>query len=216
MINKASPSSTTRKRRIQILTLGEPSTGKTTLIKCFSEKRFESRYLPTIGVDFGVKDIHDSLQLLFWDLAGNEECFLLSVRKFLLYECTKDHTHFQTFSTYSVCEFHFFSVSGGADYLQVRNEFYGDAECAILVYDTSDRKTFAALTKWIVEAENYGMNPKNTKFFLCANKCDLLQQVPEEKAKRFAASNNMQYFEVSSKMGDTVDEMFNCLLNTII
>jgi hypothetical protein len=34
---------------------------KTTLIKQYSEKRFESRYLPTIGVDFGVKDINDSL-----------------------------------------------------------------------------------------------------------------------------------------------------------
>ena len=169
-----------------------------------------------IGVDFGVKDIHDSLQLIFWDLSGNED-YMIACFLFLLYQ-----TSFIMYSTlYNFWVYSLFFVvvvddSGASDYLQVRNEFYGDAECAILVYDNSDKKSFAALTKWIIEAENYGTNPKNTTFFLCANKCDLPQQVPVEKAKRFAAANDMQYFQVSSKTGETIDEMFNCLLNTII
>ena len=138
-------------------------------------------------------------------------CFLLL---FWLYQ--KSSLHVPCTRVYFLVHSLFFFDSGASDYLQVRNEFYGDAECAILVYDNSDKKSFAALTKWIIEAENYGTNPKNTTFFLCANKCDLPQQVPVEKAKRFAAANDMQYFQVSSKTGDTIYEMFNCLLNTTI
>ena len=70
---------------------------------------------------------------------------------------------------------------------------------AILVYDNSDKKSFAPLTNWIIEAENYGTNPKNTTFFFCANKCDLPQQVPVKEAKRFAAANDSNSFKLAPR-----------------
>ena len=180
------PPATKTCRRIKILTLGEPRVGKTTLLKRYSEKRFESRYFPTIGVDFGVKRIHDSLELHFWDLAG------------------------------------------GSEYLPVRDEFYGNADCVLLLYDCTDRKTFAALPKWIIEADNHGTNSDNTVFYLCGNKNDRYcvssskdehqqkqMEVSLEKAERFAALHNMKHFSISSKTGNSVNDLFQALLDTI-
>ncbi|TPP60229.1 DnaJ like protein subfamily C member 27 [Fasciola gigantica] len=39
---------------IKLLTLGNVETGKSCLIKRYCEKRFVSKYLPTIGIDYGV------------------------------------------------------------------------------------------------------------------------------------------------------------------
>ena len=39
----------------KILTLGEEECGKTCLIKRYCEQRFETKYMPTIGIDYGVK-----------------------------------------------------------------------------------------------------------------------------------------------------------------
>jgi len=39
----------------QILSVGDSQTGKSCLIKRYCEDRFVSRYITTIGVDYGVK-----------------------------------------------------------------------------------------------------------------------------------------------------------------
>ena len=40
--------------------------------------------------------------------------------------------------------------------LQVRNEFYRDAQGALLVFDVNDRPSFSALESWLDEARRYG------------------------------------------------------------
>ena len=64
--------------RIKILSLGSMATGKSCLIKRFCEERFVQKYIPTIGVDYGVKPtVVDStdVRVNFWDLSGNPEYF---------------------------------------------------------------------------------------------------------------------------------------------
>lgn len=64
--------------RIKILSIGSANTGKSCLIKRFCEEKFVSKYIPTIGVDYGVKPISiDGLEVKvnFWDLSGNGEFF---------------------------------------------------------------------------------------------------------------------------------------------
>ena len=45
---------------------------------------------------------------------------------------------------------------------------------------------------------------------MCGTKADLNESraIEYDDAKKFAKSNNMTYFEVSSKTGDGVEEMF--------
>ena len=46
--------------RIKVTSMGEGGSGKSCLIKRYCEEKFVSRYIATIGVDFGVKPIEIS------------------------------------------------------------------------------------------------------------------------------------------------------------
>lgn len=64
--------------RIKILTMGNAGCGKSCLVKRYCEEKFVSKYISTIGVDFGVKGVSvDGLDVKvnFWDLAGAQEYF---------------------------------------------------------------------------------------------------------------------------------------------
>ena len=74
--------------RMKIISFGSEGVGKSCLIKRFCEDKYVSKYISTIGVDFGVKPVK---------VAGQ------SVRV------------------------NFFDCAGGAEYFEIRNEFYKDA-----------------------------------------------------------------------------------------
>ncbi|ORX63981.1 P-loop containing nucleoside triphosphate hydrolase protein [Anaeromyces robustus] len=60
--------------RLKILALGDSFVGKSTLIKAYCEEKFISDYIPTIGIDFGVRTtkIEDvEIKINFWDVAGD-------------------------------------------------------------------------------------------------------------------------------------------------
>ncbi|CAE7790800.1 dnajc27 [Symbiodinium microadriaticum] len=64
--------------RIKILTMGGGNTGKSCLVKRYCEERFISKYIATIGVDYGVKPVQIdgvSVRVNFWDLSGHQEFF---------------------------------------------------------------------------------------------------------------------------------------------
>lgn len=60
------------------MSLGPPGSGKSCLIKRFCENRFVSKYITTIGVDYGVKP-HSfngkNLKVNFWDMSGHPEFY---------------------------------------------------------------------------------------------------------------------------------------------
>ena len=61
---------------IKILSLGDPESGKSCIIKRYCEGRFVSRYIPTIGVDYGVKTMTiqgRKVAVNFFDLSGLNE-----------------------------------------------------------------------------------------------------------------------------------------------
>jgi small GTP-binding protein len=58
----------------KIMVLGDPSVGKTSLIRRFVENRFSEEYLTTIGVEFLKKELlideKTKVTLVLWDVAG--------------------------------------------------------------------------------------------------------------------------------------------------
>ena len=61
-------------RLLKLITLGDRLCGKSCFIKRFCEKKFENKYLPTIGVDYGVKKINSgshTLSLNIFDTSGD-------------------------------------------------------------------------------------------------------------------------------------------------
>lgn len=69
--------------RIKILSLGDSCVGKSCLIKRYCEKKFVPKYISTIGVDFGVRQVNllvsspyefeQETKVNFWDTSGCEE-----------------------------------------------------------------------------------------------------------------------------------------------
>ncbi len=60
---------------LKFLMIGDSDVGKTTLLNCFVEEKYDEKYSATIGVDFKNKSIKykDSIvKLQIWDTAGQE------------------------------------------------------------------------------------------------------------------------------------------------
>ena len=62
----------------KIAVLGDPAVGKTSLIDNYVQKKFESNYNPTLGVNIVIKEIYlekhkIDVRLLLWDIAGQSK-----------------------------------------------------------------------------------------------------------------------------------------------
>ncbi len=66
--------------RYKVVVIGDGSVGKTTLILKYTEKRFRESYIPTIGVQWTVKNIEYkeyTVSLILWDIAGQDKFKLM-------------------------------------------------------------------------------------------------------------------------------------------
>ncbi|MHC1592062.1 MAG: Rab family GTPase [Candidatus Helarchaeales archaeon] len=64
-----------KKMAFKVIVIGDPSVGKTSLIRRYSDDKFDSSYLPTIGADFNLKivELQDmEVVLTIWDIGGHD------------------------------------------------------------------------------------------------------------------------------------------------
>jgi small GTP-binding protein len=68
----------TKKYTYKLVVVGDPSVGKTSLIRRYADKKFDESYLPTIGADFTIKQIDleednivRQIMLTIWDMGGH-------------------------------------------------------------------------------------------------------------------------------------------------
>jgi len=109
----------------------------------------------------------------------------------------------------------FWDLAGGEEYFEIRNEFYKDAQGAIVVFDVGDRQSFESMERWLKEANDHGA--KDLVLAICANKSDCggRRAVSEAEGKKWAAARSALYFETSAKDGDGVQAMFEGLFARI-
>jgi len=66
----------------KVIVIGDPAVGKTSLLTKFASNKFEEKYLPTVGVSIvkepiELKDIKATINLMFWDVAGQPQFYML-------------------------------------------------------------------------------------------------------------------------------------------
>lgn len=106
----------------------------------------------------------------------------------------------------------FWDLAGAAEYLEIRNEFYKDAQCAILVYDVTSLRSFQALDDFLKESARFGA--KDLVIAVCANKCDLPKRViSEADGKKWATARGYSYFDTSASTGQNINAMFDQLFS---
>ncbi|XP_066091130.1 dnaJ homolog subfamily C member 27 isoform X2 [Saccopteryx bilineata] len=196
--------------RIKVISMGNAEVGKSCIIKRYCEKRFVSKYLATIGIDYGVTKVQvrdREIKVNIFDMAGHP--FFYEMRKLRRREVkwlAQDHT------TNFV---HLFF------YVKVRNEFYKDTQGVILVYDVGQKDSFDALDAWLAEMKQdlgpHG-NMENIVFVVCANKIDGTKHrcVDESEGRLWAESKGFLYFETSAQTGEGINEMFQTFYASIV
>mmetsp|Transcript_21583 Transcript_21583/g.37076 ORF Transcript_21583/g.37076 Transcript_21583/m.37076 type:complete len:184 (+) Transcript_21583:113-664(+) len=109
----------------------------------------------------------------------------------------------------------FWDLAGHPEFFEVRNEFYKDAQGAVLVFDVCNKKSFDELDNWIKEATKFGAT--NVIFVVVGNKIDVKKRaINEKEARAWAASRGYMYFETSASSGENVNMMFNSLFAKVV
>lgn len=112
-----------------------------------------------------------------------------------------------------------FDFGGLPCFLEVRNEFYNDAQGCLMVYDVTDPSSFKALDGWLSELKReFGETHDQTKLvvIVCANKTDKRRAVSETDGRLWAEQRGFRYFETSALNGNGVDEVFQILFDGVV
>lgn len=86
--------------------------------------------------------------------------------------------------------------------------YYRDAHGALLVYDITDRDSFAKMQNWVKELRK--MLGTNVTLIIAGNKSDLERSrvVTIEEAEAYATSVGAKHFSTSAKLNKGVEELF--------
>ena len=105
-------------------------------------------------------------------------------------------------------------TAGQEKYRSLGRNFYREAYIIILVYDITRQDSLEGLkTIWYPDLLQYGENYKILA--VVGNKCDRYEEeetVSDEEARSFAKEIKAQFFSVSAKTGDNIQNLFNSLI----
>lgn len=108
----------------------------------------------------------------------------------------------------SVVKLQIWDTAGQDRFRSVTRSYYRGAAGALLVYDTTSRDSFNALTNWLNDART--LASPNIVILLVGNKKDLEEgrEITTLEASSFAQENDLIFLETSAKTGDNVEEAF--------
>ena len=94
--------------------------------------------------------------------------------------------------------------------------YYRNAVGGLLMFDITNRQSFANLTEWLLDARK-NAEPHDLVFVLVGNKTDQekIREVSRDEGVRFAQEHNMEYIETSAKTGSNVEEAFHLVSQKI-
>lgn len=113
-------------------------------------------------------------------------------------------------------ELQLWDTAGQELFRSVTRGYYRGSAIAYLVFDITQRQTFDNLEKWQADIKEVAL--PNVITVLIGNKSDLAaekRQVSTEEIEAFAKDHKMEYFEVSAKTGENVNEAITSCLSII-
>lgn len=173
---------------IKFLALGDSGVGKTSILYQYTDGKFNSKFITTVGIDFrekrvvyrsngpdGIAGRGQRVHLQLWDTAGQER--------------------FRSLTT----------------------AFFRDAMGFLLLFDLTNEQSFLNVRNWISQLQIHAYC-ENPDIVMCGNKSDLEDQraVKEEEAREFAEKYGIPYFETSAADGTNVNKAVDTLLDLIM
>ena len=99
-------------------------------------------------------------------------------------------------------------TSGQEKYMAVAKNYYQNATGCLLLFDLTNRESFAKIKNWINRLQEDA--PKECKVMIIGNKSDMIdqRQVSFEEGKALAKDLGYDYLETSAKDGSCVQQAF--------
>jgi DnaJ family protein C protein 27 len=191
--------------RIKIISIGNIEVGKSCIIKRYCEKRFVSKYLQTIGIDYGVTKVNfrdREVKVNIFDMSGHQ--IFHEVRN----EFYKDTQG--VILVFDVCDKQSFDSLD--DWIQ---EMKQDLEYGMSNNNNNTNNNNINNNN----GNNTSTSLDNIVFVVCGNKIDKgsnKRVIDEADARMWALLKGYQYFETSASSGAGVNEMFEHLLSEIV
>lgn len=106
---------------------------------------------------------------------------------------------------------HVWDTAGEERYRSVMGSYYRRVMGIILVFDTTQRRSYNHIDYWLSEIEKHGAS--DVKVLLVGSKCDACEQrqVAHETAATFAERKGLNYVEASAMTGCNVEHLFSKL-----
>jgi GTPase SAR1 family protein len=93
---------------------------------------------------------------------------------------------------------------------------FSNTNCIIIVYDVTNRDSFAAIDVWLKILAEQNICDENLPIMLIGNKIDLVRTITEEEGRNLAKHCNIHYSEVSAKTNEGVQEAFRSLAALVV
>lgn len=99
-------------------------------------------------------------------------------------------------------------TAGQERYKTITTNYFKSAEGIIIVYDITERQSFANVKKWLEQIKQFAR--RDICKILIGNKCDLEEKrrVTFDEGNELASSNHIKFYETSSKDGLNVNDAF--------
>ena len=101
-------------------------------------------------------------------------------------------------------------TAGQERFRNIAKQYYQGADGVLLVFDVCERKSFEQIEYWLKELKE-SKKLDSLYIVIVGNKIDLENKrvVTREEGEKYAEKNNINYFEVSAKTGEGIEDMFN-------
>ena len=99
-------------------------------------------------------------------------------------------------------------TSGQERYRSITKNYYVHADGILLLYDITNRVSFNHIADWLKEIKEKAK--ENVCIYLIGNKNDLEdeREIQKEEGENFAHSNNLKFYEISSKFDKNLRSIF--------
>jgi Ras-related protein Rab-1A len=107
-------------------------------------------------------------------------------------------------------------TAGQERFRNITTSYYRKAHCFILMFDTTNKDSFANLNYWYGEIQKN--KTRDALMVLIGTKKDMkdIREVFIDSIRKFTFEKNMKYFETSAKMNDGIDFIFDYITDILI
>jgi len=116
------------------------------------------------------------------------------------------------YTNYGILQFNCWDTAGQEKFGGLRDGYYIQGQCAIIMFDVTSRVTYKNAPNWHRDLVRVC---ENIPIVLCGNKVDVKERKVKAKSITFHRKKNLQYYDISAKSNYNFEKPFLWLLRKL-